>query len=98
MKRTECQVKNCGAGFTLIELLVVISIVSLLISILLPALGKTRDAAQRVRCLTGVRQIALGTIQYTHDNDDWMPIALGDSKMAQAYSSLAKELISSSMA
>ena len=95
MKRTECQVKNCGAGFTLIELLVVISIVSLLISILLPALGKTRDAAQRVRCLTGVRQIALGTIQYTHDNDDWMPIALGDGNGGTANDVILHNLSSS---
>ncbi len=77
MKRTECHSKDFSTGFTLIELLVVISIVSLLISILLPTLSKARDSARRIRCLSGVRQMALGTIQYTHDNDDWMPIALG---------------------
>lgn len=95
MKRAKCQVKDFGTGFTLIELLVVISIVSLLISILLPALGKARDSARRIRCLSGVRQIGLGTIQYTHDNGDWMPIALGDGNGGKANDVILRNLNSS---
>jgi prepilin-type N-terminal cleavage/methylation domain-containing protein len=63
-------------GFTLIELLVVISIVSLLIAILLPALSKARQAAMGLVCLTHEKQIATGISSYGGDNKDYIPAAL----------------------
>jgi len=60
-------------GFTLIELLVVISIITLLISILLPTLTKARETVRAVRCLSNVRQIAMGTINYAYDHKDFLP-------------------------
>jgi len=55
-------------AFTLIELLVVISIIALLIAILLPALGSARASAERVECLSKIRQVAISTQAYATDD------------------------------
>jgi len=61
------------AGFTLIELLVVISIISVLISILLPALSATRRVAWRTSCLANMRQMGVAIQMYGDDNDGFYP-------------------------
>lgn len=64
-----------GSGFTLIELLVVVAIISLLISILLPSLGKARHQAKRQVCLSNLRQIGVAALTYAHDHKDYYPDA-----------------------
>jgi prepilin-type N-terminal cleavage/methylation domain-containing protein len=62
------------AGFTLIELLVVISIISLLIALLLPALGAARRAAQATTCGANLHQLAIGITNYSVDHDGQIPL------------------------
>jgi len=58
-------------GFTLIELLVVISIISLLLSILMPALSKVKKQAQSVVCKSNLKQLGFAASLWSEDNDGW---------------------------
>ena len=71
--------------FTLIELLVVISIVSLLISILLPALGAARKRSRQVQCASNMRQVELAANMYVTDNDGWLTASYHSGKYYSYY-------------
>ena len=60
-------------GFTLIELLVVIAIIAILAAILFPVFAKAREKARQITCASNLRQIGLGILQYTQDNDEIFP-------------------------
>jgi prepilin-type N-terminal cleavage/methylation domain-containing protein/prepilin-type processing-associated H-X9-DG protein len=60
-------------AFTLVELLVVIGIIALLIAILLPALNKARENANRLACLSNLKQLGGVMVMYINDNKGYFP-------------------------
>jgi len=64
-------VRRCA--FTLVELLVVIAIIALLIAMLLPVLGRAKEQANRVICLSQHKQILMAIAFYANDNKGYIP-------------------------
>lgn len=71
--RRQCGDRPDSDGFTLIELLVVISIIALLIALILPALGRTKELGRRTLCLSSLRQWGLTLTNYSMAQRDNLP-------------------------
>lgn len=77
--------KRKRPAFTLVELLVVIGIIALLISMLLPALNKAREQANRAKCLSNERQLYMALLMYSEAFNGSVPIGNWDGYLQQNY-------------
>jgi prepilin-type N-terminal cleavage/methylation domain-containing protein/prepilin-type processing-associated H-X9-DG protein len=69
-------------AFTLIELLVVIAIIAILAAILFPVFAKAREKSRQTACLSNMKQLGLGCLQYEGDNDEAFPIGTNSQHSA----------------
>src|SRR3569833_4319307 len=73
------------SAFTLIELLVVIAVIAIIAAILFPVFAQAREKARQTTCLSNERQLGLGMMLYTEDNDDTYPMMQYGTPGGQGY-------------
>jgi prepilin-type N-terminal cleavage/methylation domain-containing protein len=77
MRKSETCTASNRYAFTLIEVLVAVAIIGLLMSIMIPALGRARGQANMVACKARLRNLGLGALMYADDNSSNLPFDCG---------------------
>src|SRR5687767_10444063 len=83
--RSEKALSRAVSGFTLVELLVVIGIIAILIAILVPVLGRAREASRRTQCLSNLRELGTALVMYANNYKDQIPIGYWDGMKQTNY-------------
>ncbi|MDO8303098.1 MAG: type II secretion system protein [Sedimentisphaerales bacterium] len=81
--------KRAYRAFSVVELLVTISVISLLLAILVPALGRARDQSKIITCRSNLRSITLACLAYANQNNGFLP---ADANLCNPHSKLLKAL------
>src|SRR6185503_8142482 len=68
LRQAAFDLRPCRAGFTLMELLVVCALIAVLAALLLPAVSKSATSAQRIKCVSNLRQLGLAAQMYWDEN------------------------------
>jgi prepilin-type N-terminal cleavage/methylation domain-containing protein len=65
---------RCGHAFTLLELLVVIAIIGIMAALLFPVLGRAKERARRIQCMTNLKQVSVLVMLYAEGNNQKLPV------------------------
>jgi prepilin-type N-terminal cleavage/methylation domain-containing protein/prepilin-type processing-associated H-X9-DG protein len=82
-----------AGGFTLIELLVVIAIIAILAALVLPALARAQQKANRITCLSNLKQLSHALQMYADDNEEWLPGPLWNGMQASFDANSSEEIL-----